>query len=293
MPHISKSQLNELMECPRLYEYTRLLGVPSADSLAGILGTSYHYVWQEFFKFKKSHQKNLSLEWCLDIMRDKFRVEVLEAENLQCEPPEDDLVLDQGIALVKAYLPFAEEIEPLDVEKKYELSIPGLKDWTIQGYIDLIYKSYLMDGSLSVLDDNGQHMWVPVVVDHKTAGSSPYDVQKEERRQAWTAANLWSHEAIGYALAFRVMSGMVEDRFEYHTAVKTKEPKIIISPLKIGDAQINWYLDLAVEQIERRKRGFFERNVNSWRHEPGKCPAWDLCHGIVPEPENRSKLKVV
>jgi hypothetical protein len=296
VPHISKSQLEELMSCPKLYWYTRYQGVETKDSLGAVLGGSYHKVWEQFFKRKKSTGRNLELDWCLDTFRDEFRARVSEGVGngtLELEEGEDGQQLDTGVGLVKAYYPYAEQLEPIAVEQKYELSIPG-HEWTLYGYIDLAYRSYLVDEQQRpVMGDDGQQLWVPVVVDHKTTGSSPYDEKKPERYGEWARLNQFSHEAIGYALAFRVLFGRQEDRFEYHWAVKLKEPKIMVTPLRFTDVHINWYMDLAVEQVERIKRGFFERNVTSWKHSPRLCPAWDLCHGVVPSNQKKGQIKLV
>lgn len=296
MPHISKSQLEELMTCPKLYWYTRYEGIEVKDSLGATLGGSYHRAWEQFFKHKKRTEANRPLEWCLDIFRDEFQTRVKEAVGngtLGFGEGEDGQQLDLGIGLVKAYYPYAEQIEPVVVEQKYELSIPG-HDWTLYGYIDLAYKSYLVDEKQQpLMGEDGQRLWVPVVVDHKTTGSSPYDEKKPERYDEWARVNQFSHEAIGYSLAFRVLFGRQEDRFEYHWAVKLKEPKVMVTPLRFTDVHINWYMDLAVEQIERIKRGFFERNVTSWKHAPKLCPAWELCHGIVPVTDGRGRITLV
>jgi len=296
MPHVSKSQLNQLMTCPKLYWYERIEGVESKTGIGALLGGAYHAVWEQFFTHKMTRGENQAIEWAADIFATEFsrRVsEAVEAGNFDYDEKEYGENKDTGIRCVEAYHPFAVKFDPLFVEKQFELSIPG-HDWTLFGYIDFAYKSWLVDPQGDpLLDDEGEPRWVPVVVDHKTAGSSPYDPGKEGRYDAWLSDNQFSHEAIIYALAYRVLFGQNEDRFEYHTAVKTKVAKVLISPIKVGDLQINWFLDLAIEQIEKIKRGYFERNTNAWLHSPKWCPAWDQCHGIPKAPGEQGVLKVV
>ncbi len=296
MPHISKSQLEELMCCAKLYEYTRFKGLETKDNLHAMLGGTYHHTLEAFFREKLAKGTNRTPEQCADEFGTEFDKRIKEAKDAESlEPVTDEeigAIKDKGIGLVKAYHPYAALIDPLAVEQQFELSIPG-HDWTLYGYIDLVYKSYVVDGGgKPVLDVNGEKKWVPVVVDHKTTGSSPYDAKSPGRREEWLRVTQFSHEVAMYVLAYRVKFGGQEDRFEYHWAIKTKEPRIMVTPVKVGDTQLRWFMDLAVEQVERIKRGFFERNLTSWKHSPS-CPAWRLCHGLVDEPEKKGTIKLV
>ncbi len=298
MPHISKSQLESLMMCPKLYEYERFGGIVPKDSLALTIGGSYHKVWQDFFRHKMGHVKQHELKWCQEYASKAVKAEVADRKakgTLESySESEYGETIDQVVKLTTAYYPFAQAIDPIAVERHYELSIP-CSDWTVDGWIDLIYKSYVMSKGQPVLDEHGEPSWVAVVVDHKTASSSPYDPANTDRRLVWRAINEWSFEAIGYALAYRIMYGQHEDRFEYHYAVKTKEAKILVASVPpIDDAKISWYFDVAIEAIETIKRGHFPRNFTGWKHTPSQCPAWNQCHGIVESFGGvKTQLKVV
>lgn len=284
MPHISKSSLLDRGECGYAWYCDHVLKLQGKDSLGMILGGVYHETIGMFFR-EKLKSKETEEKVCLDFFESMFNDRVKQSVgggSLTFDEGEDKKFRDDGCRLVRAYLPYAKAIEPIAVEQKFELSIPGEPEWTVYGYIDLV----------------GRRDGKTLVIDHKTGGSSPYKIDDrdlagtDERRVNWVSQVLWSPEVACYVLAYRVVYGKEEDAFEYHWAIKTKDARILPTPVKIGDAQISWFLDLALDAIQGIKMGRFERNTSSNWCSPRGCAYWAYCHKIVVLPSDASRRRI-
>ena len=277
MPHISKSSLLSWGECRFAWYCDRVLGLPGKDSLGMILGGAYHETQKKFFD-EKLKRKEISEKECVSFFESLFRDRVndsLKKGALSFDAGSDQKFRDDGLLLIEKYYPYAVSIEPIAVEKEFELSIPGEPDWTVFGYIDLI----------------GRRDGRRIVVDHKTTKSSPYKIDAkdpdgtEDRRVNWASEVLWSPEVSCYVLAHRVLYGIEEDVFEYHWAIKTKKPEILITPVKVGDQQLSWFLDVALSTIRGIKQQQWDKNPASRWCSPTGCAFWGQCHSISPLPK--------
>ena len=285
MPHISKSSLLSWGECRFAWYCNRVLGLPGKDSLGMILGGVYHETQKMFFD-EKLKRKEITEQACRDFFEAVFKDRVASSckqDVLTFDAGDDTKFRDDGLRLVEKYYPYAVTIEPIAVERQFELSIPGESDWTVYGFIDLIG---VRDGRR-------------VVIDHKTTKSSPYKRDDkdpsgtEDRRVNWVSEVLWSPEVACYVLAQRVLYGIEEDVFEYHWAIKTKKPEILITPVKIGDRQLSWFLDVALSTIRGIKQQQWDKNPSSSWCSPNGCAYWEVCHGIVEGPKVKGKIAIV
>ena len=287
MPHISKSSLLSWGECRFAWYCDRVLGLPGKDSLGMILGGSYHETQKKFFE-EKLKRKEITEQECKAFFEALFKNRVADAvkkDVLTFDAGEDTKSMDSGVLLVEKYYPYAVAIEPIAIEKEFELSIPGEPDWTVYGFIDLIAKR---DGRR-------------VVIDHKTTSSSPYKIDEkdadgtEERRVNFVSEVLWSPEVACYVLAQRVLYGIEEDAFEYHWAIKTKKSNVLITPVKIGDQQLSWFLDLALSTIRGIKQQQWDKNPSSSWCSPKGCAHWDHCHGLtqLQSTQPRGRIEIV
>lgn len=284
--HISKSSLLGKGDCAYSWYCSHILNLPGKSSIGLIFGGSFHKAMEDFYKAKMK-SKILELDECQSLYEKAFNERVekdLRSKLLEFEKGDDVEAIEKGKLLVAKYLPFTADYDPVAVEKQFELSVPGV-DWTIFGYIDLIAKR---------ISANGR-----VVVDLKTGSSSPYKIddkkadETEEKRINWLNEILWSPEVACYVLAHRVVFGVTEDAFEYHHMIKTKEPKILVTPVKVGDTQIDFFMKMAVDAVKSIQMGIFERNTSSNWCSPKGCAYWDVCHGISPEPVTKSMIKIV
>jgi hypothetical protein len=249
--------------------------MPGKESLGGIMGWVFHDV-QAWLQKERIAGHKPSVMDCVKMCDVVFNAKVRESwDNKVLEASQDQVKSCRGEleGLVKVFFPYAESIKPVAVEQKFEIVLPGLPDWTLYGYIDLIEE---VDGGHNV-------------VDYKTVGSSPYkedakdEKGTEERRLNYVSEAMWNPEVACYCLGYRVLYGKPENEFVYYNAVKLKTPKVMPVRVKVTDAQINWFLGLAIDMVKSIQNGLHEKRTNGNFCSPKGCEYWDFCHGISKE----------
>jgi len=288
LPRISKSSLLERMGCPFAWYCNRVLKMPGKDSLGMIVGTSFHEA-EEWFQSERMANRVHSLEECKRQCRAVFNGKVREswkANLLEASREQVNEARGQVLGLVEVFHPYALGLKPVAVEQEFSISLPGLPEWSIFGYIDAICEAE---------DAPGQH----VVVDYKTAASSPYKEDgkdpkgTDERRLNYVSEVLWNPEVACYCLGYRALFGKREHEFMYYYAVKTKKPKVMPVRVKVTDDQIDWFLKLAVDYVRGIMTDIHERRTDGWSCSPKGCSYWDFCHGILDKPKRAGQLIVV
>jgi len=207
-----------------------------------IQGGCYHKALETNFRQK--------IETCLDMLE----VEVLDAystawdrklteeQEINWEDKQPGALKDEGLRLVRTYQrDRAPYVMPSAVEQEHRGVIDG---FPFIGIIDLI-------------KTNG------VVVDHKMAARAYNldDVAKDIQPTSY---------------AF-LLGQPIE--FEFHVAVKTKEPHVDIMPTVRDDDDIDWWVQMVAAIYAQMKTGIAPPNPNGWHCGPRFCGYWDICRG--------------
>lgn len=137
--HLSASQISQFMRCPEQYRQVRVLGRRERPGAAMIWGSADHYAHEQNFTQK--------IRTGYDITTSDVKIAFAEGfdravdrggglSEIQWDDKPGDLK-DQGALLVGTYHEkISPHIQPLTVEEKFSLSIPGVPVPVI-GYVDL------------------------------------------------------------------------------------------------------------------------------------------------------------
>lgn len=296
MKHISKSSLLSRMDCAFAWYCDRVLKMPDKESVGAIVGGTFHEVQKAFQEIRMGGKEAPDLTWCK-----KLGKTIYDAKIKATEPARDadgnavtpgtlsasmeDVAdgLKQVVGLIDVFYPYALQIQPVALEKEFEIQLPGT-EWSVYGYIDVIEKTEALAHRVS---------------DYKTAGSSPYkDDPKdpsgnEERRINFVSEALWSPEVACYSLAYQVLYGQLPSEFMYWNVIKLKTPKVMPVSVHVTDAQISWFLNLATDMIRSIENGLHERRTTCQWCSPKGCAFWNHCHGVVDLPVGSGKFVVV
>jgi len=217
LDHVSHSQINMWLRCPKQWEYRYVYGFKSPPSGALIVGSAYHSALEGNFRQKVESLEDLSLGDCLDLYSDAWENRLLEEEVIW-EDNEPGAYKDQGAGLVSEYIvSTAPSVQPVKVEETHHRVISG---------VNFICRVDM---------ENIQR----AVIDHKTSSKAfnqddvDYDIQAS-------------------AEAFALKRPIV---FYNHVAIKTRTPRIQVIKSFRTQADIDWWLDLAMGVISQMNSG--------------------------------------
>lgn len=218
LDHVSHSQIEMYLRCPRQWEYRYVHGLKIPPSGALIEGGCYHEALERNFKQKIYTQEDLPLEECLDTFSVVWDARLLGEEFIDWEDQDPGRIKDEGISLVEKYMmTTSPSVQPAKVEEPYVSEIAGVK---------FICVVDLEEVSLAV-------------VDHKTSGRKYTQADVDKTLQASAAA-------------FVLNRGIV---FYNHIALKTRTPTIQIVKTYRTHSDISWYVDMVVGIIAQMKTG--------------------------------------
>lgn len=242
LDHISHSQIEMYLRCPRqwMYRYVQGLKIPPSGAL--IEGSCYHKALEGNFRQKVASLEDLPLSHCLDLFSDAWELRLEEEETIDWGNFSPGAIKDQGIGLVREY---RESVSPLvlpvKVEEPYVSEIAGVK---FVSFVDLE-------------DAHG------VIIDHKTSSKAYTQDDVDKSLQA-------------SAEAFVLNKAIV---FHNHIAIKTRMPKIQIVKTVRMRADIEWYVDMVARIIVQMKTGVAPPRPTGWWCSERFCGYWNLCRG--------------
>jgi len=244
--HISYSQIGKWQRCPRQwkYHYVDKLKEPAAANL--ILGSAYHKALETNYLCKVGTGNDLPIDACLDAFSDSFANQVNDRMNdggIEWGESDPFMIKCQGIELVRQYMEIiAPSITPLSVEALVEGNILGVR---FVGYIDLVQVG-------------------GVVCDHKTSAKSYTQGQVDGELQPL---------AYGFGLKKEI-------DFEYHVAIKTKQPKVqqIARTNKVTQREINWWVHMVEDELVLMQTGVAPPRPGGWWCSEKMCGFWNQCH---------------
>ena len=217
LDHVSHSQINMYLRCPRQWKYRYIDGLKSPPSGPLIVGSAYHTALEGNFKQKVSSMEDLPVADCLDLYSDAWENRLLEEEIIwdKLGPGESK---DQGAGLVEEYITStAPSVQPAEVEKTCYSEVAGVKFVCRVDIVDM----------------------QKAVIDHKTSSKAfsqddvDYDIQAS---------------AEAFALGRPIV-------FYNHVAIKLKTPRIQVVKAYRLQADIDWWVSMATEVVLQMETG--------------------------------------
>lgn len=240
LDHVSHSQLNLWERCPRQWQakYVRGIWTPSSDAL--IVGSCYHSVLEENFKFKIETGEELDLDIAYDVLDTAWNKYLAKNSDIRWLQNTQGNAKDLTFALAAKYIEeISPTVDPLQVEKWYETFIGDTK-FVLR--MDLMLKS-------------------GAVVDHKTSGRAYTESAVHRDPQATASAFVLDRPIVFYN----------------HVAIKTKTPRIQVIKSMRNNADIAWWYTKAEAIIEHMKSGYAPPRDDGWWCNPRYCGIYNDC----------------
>lgn len=242
LDHVSHSQINMFLRCPRqwLYRYVEGLKIPPSGPL--IEGGCYHKALEANYKQKITSRADIPVSSCLDAFSDAWDTRLAEEEFIDWEDKDPGDLKDEGISLVREYQhSTAPSIQPIKVEDTYVSEVAGVKFVCIIDLEDILH----------------------VVIDHKTSKRVYLQNDVDRDLQASAAAFVLGRPIIFYN----------------HVAVKAKVPSIQLIKTYRMQADIDWYVEMVAQIVVQMSSGVAPPRPTGWWCSPRFCGYYERCRG--------------
>lgn len=249
-PHLSFTQLNMFLRCPRQYEYRYIHGIKSPPSGAMVQSRVWHETLERNYRQKVHSECDLALGEMQEFFAANFDT-VVGSEEIAFEPgAKPSKLKDQGTAIVAAHHQrIAPAVRPLLVEERFRVDLGEDFPFDLAGVWDLVER----DGT---------------IVDHKAYGKTPRQEDLDKDLQ-FTA----------YALGYRTRHGRTEPGLRMDAIVKTGNPRAVQLHTQRSNDDCRWLLGLIEPVAAAIDAGIFYPNPNGWHCSPRFCGYWDRCMG--------------
>ena len=225
LEYISASRLKCYQTCGLQYYFRYVEKLPSESSRALLVGSAVHGVLQAW-NLARWRGEDASAEKMQLVFDDEWAQQCEEEEFIWKDDTQEGKEKAKAWNILDHYLahspiPLNERPEAVEVRVERDLAAYGLPP--LLGFIDLVRKG-------------------GCIVDFKTSARSPGTPQSVLHQ---------NEVQLGiYALLYREATGNQESGSEIHTLVKTKEPKLIVTPIgAMQPDQIRRGIDIKLEQI--------------------------------------------
>ncbi len=248
--HLSFTQLNMFLRCPRQYEYRYIRGLKVPPSGAMVQSRVWHQTVERNYRQKIQSDHDLAVGEMQEFFAAQFDATVT-SEEIAFEPGEKPGRLkDQGTAIVAAHhKTIAPEVRPLLVEERFTVDLGEDFPFDLVGVWDLVER----DGTIA---------------DNKAYGKTPRQEDLDKDLQ-FTA----------YALAFRATRGAIEPGLRMDAVVKRANPRALQLHTRRTNEDCRWLLRL-IEQVGTAiDSGIFFPNPNGWHCSPRFCGFYGRCQG--------------
>jgi len=205
LEYLSASRLKSFHTCRLQWYFRYIEEIPSKASPALLVGKVVHAVLQTW-NLARWRGEDTSLER-MELVFDACWVHGCEEEAMTWNTSEEEAKEKAGaLSILRHYLdhtpvPHDEKPQAVEVRVERDLDAHGLPP--LVGIIDLVRSG-------------------GTIVDFKTSARSP---------DAFMAGHQNEIQLGCYALLYREATGHTESGFELHHLVKTKEPKLIVTPM--------------------------------------------------------------
>lgn len=255
---ISPSKVNTLFECQAkwAYRYRDNLKIPPAATLS--FGSSFDDAISTNLSQKIKTKRDLPVDDVVDAFITSWSIRKEETDFAKDEDP--SAMQRQGIGLIKKYQEkIAVNIDPLEVQKEYEVSFKGVT-WKLKGYAD-------------IKETNG------AIRDTKTAKKSP--AKKEGLYQIDPA---YRFQTLCYSVAEKSLYGpLAGDLIFFDFGIKTKNARVVsvqAPPTTAGDLKFFQQIThRAVEQMNMilQDKLLVLPNRKSYLCSQKYCGYWSRC----------------
>jgi CRISPR/Cas system-associated exonuclease Cas4 (RecB family) len=240
--HLSYSQVNMFLRCPKQYYYRYLEGLVMPPSGSLVLGSSGHKSLEHNYSQKIDTKKDLKAKEVLEYFDATFEEQAKEDVDWGDKKKGD--YKDAGARTLKKYQKdYAPAIQPEAVEQEFNIELENA-DYTLKGYIDLI-------------TEGGD------IVDHKISGRKP--------------SNIDDKQLTVYRLAYKELNGFPPEKVRFDYLVTKKSPEIIPFEMDITDEDEQELLELIGDVSEAIKSGIFYRRTDGWMCNPKYCGYYYKC----------------
>lgn len=248
--HLSFTQLNMFLRCPRQYEFRYIEGLKVPPSGAMVQSRVWHETLELNYRQKVVSDEDLALGQMQEFFAARFD-EAVAGEEVAFEPDEKPGKLkDQGTAIVAAHHgTIAPAVRPALVEERFTVDLGEDFPFDLVGVWDLVER----DGT---------------IVDNKAYGRQPRQEDLDKDLQ-FTA----------YALGYRTTHGRVEPGLRMDAIVKTKNPRPVQLHTRRTNDDCRWLLGLIEQVAKAIDAGVFYPNPQGWHCSPRFCGYWDRCMG--------------
>jgi putative RecB family exonuclease len=200
---VSASRLACFQQCRLKFYFKYVLGLTKPRTAALHLGSTVHSVLKAWNKARWKNE-HLSLKQLHDIYCNTWSLQ--EADEVEWEAGEESEQKKMGFKLLETYF---RESGICSEEKPEAVEVSVSADLMHHGLPNLI-------GIIDLVRPGGR------IVDFKTSGKTP---------DAAMAPHLVQSQTSAYAVLYREATGKKESAIELHHLVKTKSPKLVVTPL--------------------------------------------------------------
>ena len=244
--HLSHSQINMFIRCPKQYYYRYIEELVSPPSGMLILGKSGHEAIGYNYGQKIESHKDLKTSEVVDYFAEDFDSRVENEEPVFTDKTPGQLK-DSGVSVLKEYQKTKSKlIQPKAVEQEFNIEFENV-DYGLKGFIDLVTN-----------DEK--------VIDHKFSKRTPSQAALDESLQltAYRAGYEWLFESEPKELGFDYLITKKKPEIRYFETFRTKE-------------DVDEYMELLGQISELIKTGIFYKNTQGWQCSEKFCGYFSKC----------------
>jgi len=247
-PHLSFSQINMFLRCPRQWEYRYVKGIKIPPGSALFQGKVWHETIENNYRQKIETREDLPLDHQLDYYVTTFDKKIKEEEVAWEEGQTPDKLKDEGVNITEVqHKVIAPTVFPVEVEKKFNLGLGDNFPFTLLGFWDCID------------EDN-------IIIDNKSYGKTPNQDAVDKDLQL-----------TAYATSYRLLNQKNENGLRLDCVIKTKTPKAVQLSTQRTKQECQWFLNLVETVGYAIKSGIFYPNPTGFMCSPKWCGYWNMC----------------
>ena len=246
--HLSFSQINMFLRCPKQYEYRYMEGLRIPPAGAMVMGKAWHRTLERNYKQKIESHEDRPLGEMKEYFAYCFDGETSSQDVVYDEGEGPGELKDMGILVTIAHHErIAPAVQPATVEEKFEVSLGEGFPYDLVGIFDLI-------------DAAG------IVIDNKSYARTPSQEDVNKDLQLST-----------YALGYRIKNARSETGLRMDAVIKTKKPKAVQLKTERTNDECRWLLGLIEKVAAAIEAGIFYPNPTGWHCSEKMCGYWTRC----------------
>lgn len=253
-PHISSTQINMLLRCPRQYFFRYIEHIKAPPSGAMKQSRAFHLTAERNYRQKIESSQDLPPDELTDFYAQAFEEEMKSEEVVLDEGQTHGGLKDEGVSIVKVHRDkIAPTVQPVAVEEKITLPLTAGDGF-----------AYDLMGVLDLVDVDGR------VRDNKAIGKTPNQADLDKDIQLST-----------YALLYRLWKRRAEAGLRLDAIIKSKsgEPKAKLLDTTRSREGLRLHLNNIGHLARMVAAEAFPMNPTGWWCSPRFCGYWSRCMG--------------